>query len=235
MKLEASRGVLSTFFFATRAAFDANGHPLDVGYDARSPRFRRLFRRVRSGGWGVGLHASYNARENLSFFREERDRLEQASGGPVLGNRHHYWHMHRELVRTFRMHEEAGLVFDSSVAFEESPGYRLGIAFPFHPWDAERSRASRCLEIPVMVMDGAYFDDPRARVDEAVSRFATLLAALKRAEGVAAIDWHEYTSHPRAGQFSKWGEGYAAILDLLTSDSEVDVVQPDEVYFARGA
>jgi hypothetical protein len=52
---------------------------------------------------------------------------------------------------------------------------------------------------------------------------------LKRFEGVAAIDWHEYTSFPASKRYRRWGEAYLALLDQLAADPEIAVQTFDEL------
>jgi hypothetical protein len=82
-------------------------------------------------------------------------------------------------------------------------------------------------------MDGALLYDPRATVEAALARIEQLVAALKRFEGVAALDWHEETSYPGSRRFRRWGECYLAVLDLLASDPEVAVITFDEALALR--
>ena len=72
-------------------------------------------------------------------------------------------------------------------------------------------------------MDGAFFVDrspPSAVIAEHLER---LLAGLKRYEGVAAFDWHDYTSHPAAPAYEAWGQTYLELLGILAADPEIEV------------
>lgn len=223
MEAEGRHNFRSTFLFAAGPSFSPGASPLDVYYDVSAPRFRRTFREIRERGCEIGLHVSYNARESAARIAGEKQALERAAGAEVLGCRHHYWHMKRPFWATLEDHARAGMAYDASVAFEHAPGFRLGVAFPFYPWNPEAERAVATLQIPTMAMDGGFFYR-RGQTSEAVlAHVRGLLNNLKKYEGVAAIDWHEYTSFPGHSQFHEWGEAYLAILDLLASDSEIQV------------
>ena len=74
---------------------------------------------------------------------------------------------------------------------------------------------------------------PRAAsVDAVIERFDRVLAALKRYEGVAALDWHEYTSFPGSTRYAAWGEAYLSLLDHLAGDGTVLVQTYDELVAA---
>lgn len=224
VELEARHGFRSSFYFAATAAFMPDGDPLDVRYDLRSPSFRKALRRLRAAGAEVGLHMGYRACETPGQLERERARLEAASGGPVFGGRHHYWHLGKPVWPTLHAHARAGLRYDSSLAFNERPGYRMGIAFPYRPFDPQTQTAVDCWQVPVMAMDGGWFYRPEVTVDEAVAEFAGLLDDLKAAEGVAAIDWHVRTSAPGAPEVARYAEAYRQILGILEADPDVDAL-----------
>ena len=222
IEAERSHGFSSVFFFAATTRYDPEGHELDVGYDVRSPRFRGLMRELQEGGAEVGLHIGFRAGSDAAFIRRERELVEEASGRPVLGSRHHFFMPH-PFWGALEAHGRAGLHYDTSVGFNESPGYRLGVALPFHPWNPAADSPIACAQIPTFAMDAALFADHRVTTEAAVTRVAHLVDQLKRAEGVAALDWHEYTSWPGARSNAAWGRAYLEILDLLASDPQVDV------------
>lgn len=220
---EARHGFVSTFFFAVTSPVAKAGHSLDVLYEIDQPQLHDVFQRLSSAGIEIGLHASYRARDDLCRIARERKRLESASGVHVLGNRHHYWHMGRPFWDMLAAHAEAGLRYDTSVAFNSLPGYRLSVALPFKPWHPATGKIIDSLQIPCMTMDSALCDRPGRLPAEAIDEFAGLLTTLKECEGIAAIDWHVRTSLPRSRSYAAWGETYLGILEILAGDQEVAV------------
>jgi hypothetical protein len=129
---------------------------------------------------------------------------------------------------TLEAHARAGLQYDSSVSFATQAGYRLGVALTTHLWNPVTERAVQALQIPPMAMDGHFYYAPERGIDETLSDFDRLLGDLKRFEGVAALDWHEYTAAPISHTYRRWAEGYRAVLDVLASDNEVAVYTGQE-------
>ena len=231
MDAEERRGFASTFFFAAVSRFDRQGVRRDVGYDVGRPPLVESLREVAGRGFGIGLHVSYQAGADGTRIAAERRRLEAVAGVPVVGSRHHYWHMTRPFWPSLEAHAQAGLRFDSSVAFNAAPGYRLGVALPFRPWNPETRAAVSVLQVPTLVMDSMLVSG-RASVPVAVERFDRLLDGLKRYEGVAALDWHEYTSFPGSRRYATWGNSYLAVLDHLAADPAVLVQTYDSLVAA---
>ena len=223
MDAEERHGFRSTFFFASVPSFGAQGHRLDVPYDVTTPPFRRVLREIQARGSEIGLHISYDGRKGPGRIAEEMEILKQAGGSEVIGSRHHYWRMDRPFWKTLQSHSEAGLRYDSSTAFNDRPGYRLGIAHPYRPWNPIDGKLIETVQIPCMAMDGAFFHDNHASVDATLSHVERLLDTLKRVNGVAAIDWHVRASYPASEEFRIWGEAYLEILAMLAADREISV------------
>lgn len=232
MDAEEERGFRSTFFFAAVSRFDVDGTRLDVGYDVRRKPLPESVRAVVSRGFGLGLHVGYQARADATLIAAERARLEAVAGVRATGTRHHYWHMTRPFWNSLEAHASAGFSFDSSVGFNSAPGYRLGVALPFEPWNPEAAARIPVLQVPVLAMDSMVMLQPDASPETVGDRLAALLAGLKRFEGVAAIDWHEYTSFPASKRYRRWGEAYLTLLDHLAADPAVAVQTFDELVAA---
>ena len=156
MEFEASFGARSAFYFVARQGSlveYARGTP-DPFYDVTAPRFQDLFRTLRAGGWEVGMHASYRAYESEERFAAEKARLEAAAGAPVLGNRHHYWHMNpADVEETLQMHGAIGLLYDTSLTHDRYLGWRRGTNIPFFPYSQRSGQEIGVLQLPVAWMD----------------------------------------------------------------------------------
>lgn len=226
---EARRGFASTFFFsAIKEPMERNGY--DVTYDIRSPAFKRVFRLLDGEGAEIGLHGSYRSSQRAEYFAGEIDHLQNCAGVKVLGNRQHCWKMEPDRWVSFEAMAAGGLLYDSSVAYNDIPGYRFSMALPFLPYCKRRNTVIRLLEQPVFLMDGAMFYHGSPTAAQVFEKVKSLLATLKEYEGVASIDWHVRTSFPGSQRYKIWGEGYLAVLDALASDSEVAVMRCCDVH-----
>lgn len=191
---EKDLGARSAFYFMARkgSLFQyALGTP-DGFYDIRRPEFLKLFRYLRAEGFEIGLHASYNAYLSSEQLRREREALEEAAGVCVEGNRHHYWHLDPVAPHeTLRRGEEAGFLYDSSLAFEFYPGFRRGICHPFHVFHPMDRRELKSLELPPAWMDDHF--DRRLEHNKITSAdtFARKLVDVARATGgIVVVDYH---------------------------------------------
>ena len=222
VKLENRYGLKSAMYFCgakgslLRYVFKAP----DPFYDVRQDQFKRVLNYLAQNGFEVGLHSSYLAYQSTDRFLEEKKTVEESLREPIFGNRHHYWHMNPDnLSETALIHDEIGLLYDSSVCFAKRCGFRFGICSPFHLYDPIRLRHARVLELPTSLMDDhlfkyfglSYFSKPQFEID-------ALINSVKEHGGVFLVDYHvrgfNETFYP------KWVETYKYILNKINEDGD---------------
>jgi len=217
------------YFMARKGSLPqyALGTP-DVFYDIRSCEFRELFRELLQEGCELGLHASYHAHRSAEMLQAEKQALEEVAGVPIQGNRHHYWHLDPFAPHeTLRKQEQAGFRYDSSLEFEFYPGYRRGIAHPFHVFHTGERRELNILELPPAWMDD-HFDRRRKQngILDCAGYARRLVQAAQKTSGMVIVDYHQrgmnHSFYPRYGMW---------LMDFIKEnlDSTIRFYTPDEL------
>lgn len=220
LQSEEQLGFQSTFFFAAVNSFDEYGAFYDVDYDITNDKFLAVFDEILKREFEIGLHASYNAYLNKHHFVYEKQKIEDITKIKLKGLRHHYWHMRKDQLRTLRMHEFAGFEYDSSIAFNDSLGFRRNIALPYFPWDEGNGCKLNIMELPVFCMDDHLFCRP-IEIYAAVDELKKFLETIKQLGGVGVIDWHVKSSYPKNSKYLNWGKTYIKLLEHLSNESEI--------------
>jgi len=230
LELERRFGARSAFYFVARQGSlreYATGLP-DPFYDISAPPFRALFRELAAEGWEIGLHASYLAHTDAAKLAGERAALSVASGQPIAGNRHHYWHLDPQRPEaTLLLHEQAGFAYDASLTHNRYLGWRRGSSWPFYPWHQGQRRALRTLQLPTAWMDDHLFGQ---RADNPGDRQALLrdLAATAAGQGgLLLVDVHDYVFD--ATLFPDWAATYSALWAELFARGDVWFATPGEI------
>jgi hypothetical protein len=220
--LENRRGLKSAMYFCgvkgslLRYFFVAP----DPFYDVRKAEFKRVLEYLVQNGFEVGMHSSYLAYQSLDRFLKEKKTIEEGLHEPVLGNRHHYWHMNPDNPsETAVIHDKIGLLYDSSICFAKRSGFRFGICSPFHLYEPNREGPLGVLELPTCLMDDhlfryfreSNFSKPQFEID-------ALIKSVKEHGGLFLIDYHvrgfNETFYP------KWVESYEYILRRIEEDGD---------------
>ena len=187
--------------------FLANGRDhLFHRYDLAKPRFRRVMRECIGKGMDVGLHGQVHHIADPAAIAGEARKLAALAGRPVALNRQHY--LRWDPSATFAGLEAAGIRVDSTLGYNDSPGFRAGTAFPYPWFDCAAGRATRLLEVPLILAEFQFYD-PQAFDGEAVRRtLRHYLEAATRQGGVFTVLFHNQYFHE--GDFPGHGEVYAA-------------------------
>jgi hypothetical protein len=192
----------------------------DPFYDVQQDQFKGVLDFLVQKGFEVGMHSSYLAYQSGDKFLKEKKTVEESLHEPVFGNRHHYWHMNPDNPsETAVMHDEIGLLYDSSICFAKRSGFRFGICSPFHLYDPIRQGPVEVLELPTSLMDDhlfkyfglSYFDNPQFEID-------ALINSVREQGGLFCVDYHvrgfNETFYP------KWVESYEYILRKINADGD---------------
>ena len=78
MEIEEKLEIRSTFFFRT---FYENGDVDDYESDIQS---------LVKGNWEIGLHTDPRSLENIEKIKQEKEKLEELTRKPIVGNRVHF-------------------------------------------------------------------------------------------------------------------------------------------------
>jgi peptidoglycan/xylan/chitin deacetylase (PgdA/CDA1 family) len=220
-KLEQQHGLRSAFYFAV--VNRRGGHPLDVAYDASRAKYRNLLKRLSADGWELGLHAGYLTRLARPGVKWQVDRLTSLSGERVEGVRHHYLQLDRGApMGSLVAHAGAGLSYDTSIGFNDEPGFRAGTALPFQPYDAATGLACPFVELPMSLADTHL---PTHDEETAVEIVIRHLEAVRSLGGLAVLNWH-------VGHWYRdpaWRTAYQAACRFVAQDEDVWTARPGDV------
>ncbi len=230
IELESKYSFKSTFFFCASNMYSGYGSIYDVPYNINWGEVKNSIKQVKESGFETGLHASYCSYESPERIREEKEILQDISGCEVKGVRHHYWHMGENPFRTLEYHSRAGLLYDSSFAFNEHIGFRLSFASCFYPLKTTGNSYINLIEIPAMCMDGNFFYNENTSPGDAENEIIRYIESLKSVDGVGVIDWHTDAAVGGNKKYSKAADTYKNILDILGNDNEIWVRNLEETY-----
>jgi hypothetical protein len=144
-------------------------------------------------GREIGLHGSFFSAEDETLFLKEKHLLEKMINIPVKKTRQH-WLNYVETTTPF-IHEKTGINTDSSLGFNDIPGFRSGVASIYNPYDHRKQRAFSFDEIPLVLMD-AHIDD-HIKCDDDFDWLFKCFGVTKKFE--VSVDWHQRGASPEYG------------------------------------
>lgn len=207
LAMEQTAGMRSRLHvFAGRRGFSLRCWLLDPGYPLHAPALRGVWAIAAREGWVVGLHGSFDSWGAAPVLRAERERLQAASSVPVRTCRQHW--LRFSWQRTWSAQAEAGLHEDTTLMFNDRPGWRNAAALRWSPWDDRLAQVHRLQALPTVIMDSHLYDYQPLSATERNAALCRWLDELVAVRGQAAVLWHPHTLSSDYG----WREGFAELL-----------------------
>lgn len=193
--METKRGYHSSFYF------------LSAHYNLSS--VSRTARRLFGNGWDIGLHGDFGTHDSPSEMAKARSRFELGTGIKPKGLREHY--LRFDYGKTWKIVEDAGFSYDTTVGNREKLGFRLGLCTPFHP-PGEGWTSLATLELPLVLMDTTLWGYLKRNESQGMSDFQKLKGEVAAVGGLLTILWHQEAVRMRGGRI------YPSLLDELWKD-----------------
>ncbi len=183
----------------------------DPAYSVEHQRLRTTLRRLRAGGWTIGLHQSHDAWADPQRMLGQRKRVEEATDGPVTSCRQHW--LRFSWKHTWAAQQEAGLELDTTLGFNDRPGFRNGAAVLLRPWDPDRREPMGIQSLPMVLMDSHLYDYSELTEEDRTDQIAHWLGEVRRVRGQATVIWHQRVMSPDYG----WQAGYQRVLSTVSN------------------
>ncbi|MEN8202213.1 MAG: polysaccharide deacetylase family protein [Bacteroidota bacterium] len=180
---EEKHGFKSAFFFLPKDQLH-----VDAYYSFNEPRVRKLFKSLKEQGCELGIHGTVRSSTSPEALTAEIKELEKHVDQPIHGIRQHRLMFDRSL--THAIHHQAGLLYDSSLAYADHEGFRNSYCLPFRPYDHEKDGMYDTWEIPLTVMDVTLFDYRKLSFPQALDSVRDLLEEVNKFKGVFVLLWH---------------------------------------------
>ncbi len=157
----------------------------------------------------IGLHGTTIAAFDKQALNDQLSSLYNENF-VVNGYRNHY--LSFDYQKSFKILEEAGLKFDSTLGFWEHIGFRAGISYPFYPFNIEENRPFRVLEIPLTVMDTTLYSGKAMNLKplKAYWKIKKLIMRARKNGSHLCFLWHNTVFDPI--DYPGWGKLYYKLL-----------------------
>ena len=201
LNLEQRYDATSTFFFMTEPDFSG-------GYCLDEPKVRQTINKVSAAGAEIGLHAGYYSYNNQENINRQKGNLTKILQHGNFGCRQHY--LRWKTPDTWRIQEECGIIYDTTLCFADHEGFRAGICHPFQPFDIKENRILNLWEIPLTIMDGSLFNYRKLSPIEGLSTIESYIETVKKLQGLLVLLWHN--SFFDSDIYPGWTDIYEKVL-----------------------
>lgn len=201
--LENQTRITATYhFYADPRSKTLKRWLLDPSYSIEELEKSSLLQQLKQSGHHIGLHPGFDTWQSASQLDAARDQLERAAGCTVNHVRQHWlrfsWH------ETWSAQDLAGLKQDTTLMFNDRPGYRTSSALAWQPWDPNTKTAHPLTALPTVLMDSHFYDYQPMSADQRRQSIQNWIGECKAVHGQVAVLWHPHTLSLDYG----WSEGF---------------------------
>lgn len=189
MDTNERHGFETAFYFIT----DHTAGDIDGCYSLNDPWIRNLMTRIHDRGHEIGLHPSYMTFRDLEQTRREFDKLRVVAA--VLGIEQQRWGGRQHFLRwecptTWRIWDDAGLDYDSTLGYGDHAGFRCGVCYDFPVFDLETRTQLSLREHPLIAMEVTLNGYMGLSWDAAAQTILELNDTCLRYSGEFTLLWH---------------------------------------------
>jgi len=208
LELEKQAGIHAHFnFYADFRKKTFQRWLFDPGYDVRDVRIRALIQKIRDCGGKIGLHPSFDSWESSELIRQQTVNLSASSTQPIQTCRQHW--LRFSWQATWEAQETAGIVLDTTLMFNDRPGYRAGSALIWRPWSQRlNATAQQITVLPTVMMDSHFYDYQQVTNFERKNSIHNWIKEVKSVNGQIAVLWHSHTIAKGYG----WSKGFDDLI-----------------------
>lgn len=183
---------------------------IDPAYNLSKSTLTKRLREISKKGWQIGLHPSFNTWMDAAKTEKERLNVEAALNISVTQCRQHW--LRFSWQKTWKAQQTGGLFSDTTLGFNDRPGFRNGTALSFHPWDFNTNAPMKLKAIPLVLMDSHLFDYVQFTEADRAAEVKRWIDEIQMVHGTASLLWHPHT----LGKDYGWGKGFENLLKEIT-------------------
>lgn len=209
-KWEAEAGIRATYHFhADQRPKTLKRWLFDPGYDIAAPKQRSLLHHLAAQGHMIGLHPGFETWQDTKQIAAQCDWVEQAADVQVTHCRQHW--LRFSWQTTWVAQQSAGLLLDTTLMFNDRPGFRNSSALRWHPWQTQAEGQLQLTAMPSIFMDSHFYDYQPMTPAARQSAMRHWIQECHSVSGQAAVLWHPHTLTKDYG----WADGFQGAISLI--------------------
>ena len=162
----------------------------------------------------VGIHPSLSSNKQYSKLEAEYTSLSRVLKRKVTISRQHFLRL--TMPKTYQSLIQLGISDDYSMGYAAHPGFRAGIAIPFHFFDLTSNQTTHLVIHPVSLMDVTLKDYLRLSPEESLETIRMMIDKIKSVHGEFISLWHN-ESLGNTGRWKCWRGVYEEMVKLAST------------------
>ena len=178
MEYSEGLGLKSYFFFMSSAEY----------FFAERDRMQKIADTILEKGHFVGFHPNKGTCSDRIVFQKELNALNTVLKRKNTIGRQHL--LKFEVPFTWRIWNDCGMEWDSSLVYFDKIGFRCGVCYPFTVFDILERKHLQLKELPLLAMDCTLFHCNQLKPDDALSELSGIKSTVRKYNGKFVVLWH---------------------------------------------
>jgi len=136
----------------------------------------------------IGIHPSWRSGDETNLLQREIKTLTSITGQEVLSSRQHF--IRFTMPETYRRLLHHDILFDFSMGYGTTNGFRASVASPFYWYDLPNEQQTGLMLFPFCFMDANSFYEQKQTPAEALAEMRRYFDAVKSVDGTLIMIWH---------------------------------------------
>jgi len=192
LEIDKSNNIQSVFYVFPGSFKKLKNPIFNPSYSIKNdPYIKRLIKTILEYGNKLGIHPGYYCYKDAHSLIKYKVLMEDFLGIKLIKIRQHWLRFSFE--KTWLAQEKAGFLEDSTLGFNDIPGFRNSSALRFHPYDFNKNSSLNIIEIPLILMDGHLYTYQHKDIFNIQKSISELIDEVKAVHGEASVLWHPHT------------------------------------------
>ncbi len=210
LQYEENAGLKSMMnFFSDQQKKNLKRWLFDPSYDLKNKNLQAFIKKLIEKDFIVGIHPGFDTWNNQSLMISQIEFLSKVIDHTVVSCRQHWLRFSWDI--TWNVQYTAGIRFDTTMMFNDRPGFRVSAALKYNPWDHVSNESHMILSLPSVMMDSHFYDYSFMTDLEREANMSEWINEIKFVKGDSAVLWHPHTLANDYG----WENGFLQLLKLI--------------------
>ena len=208
--MESKAGVSAEYnFYADNRRKTLKRWFFDPSYVISSDKLKALLLRLKNEGYKIGLHPSFDSWNNSDLIANQRKVLEKYSNITISSCRQHW--LRFSWADTWSVQSSVGIKEDSTLMFNDRPGFRNSAAINWKPWNPQTGKSHEIRCMASILMDSHLYDYRNFNDQTRKAEISKWVLECKETLSFAAILWHPHT----LSEDYNWKNGFTEFLNQI--------------------
>ena len=212
LKMESDIGLSAVYhFYADDRRKTPKRWLFDPSYDISSDLLKSLLSKLQDAGHEVGLHPAFDSWRDSECIAKQKNILEESTDSIISSCRQHWLRFSWE--DTWAAQSKCGIKNDSTLMFNDRPGFRNSSCLSWNPWNPKKSEPHRLRSVNSILMDSHLYDYHSLTDEKRKAEITCWVKECKEAFGECSFLWHPHTLSREYG----WRGGLECLLNEIST------------------